>query len=197
MPTSEQNARLGMVRRQSLFVRSLVGEPTATKGPHRTDFMASTAARGLTGVSQIREPVSETPVSASSQRLKIAPADRRRLEAWVRAGTTPQRVARRARIVLLAAEGASARAIARRLEITPHTAMLWRRRYQREGAQTLWRDAPGRGRRPTIDPNAAPRVRELLGTLPADGSRWSIRRLAAATGVSRASVHRILRDVGR
>jgi transposase len=106
---------------------------------------------------------------------------------------TPQRVVRRASIVLLAADGASDRAIAQRLRISPHTAALWRRRYEHTGPAILWRDAPGRGRKPSIPPAAATRVRALLGTTEPEGGRWSIRRLAEATGLSRASVHRIVR----
>jgi transposase len=158
-------------------------------------FRANAAACSTTSVSQLRKPPRDEPLSAGLQPLKVSTADRSRLESWVRAGTTPQRVAQRARIVLLAAGGASARAIARRLHVNPRTAMLWRRRYQGEGTETLWRDAPGRGRRPTIDPTASSRVLELLTTRPADGGRWSIRLLANATGLSRASVHRIV--VGR
>jgi transposase len=166
-------------------------EPKATKGLSRADFDLQGSEYRWASVSQMHKPRQERAAAKGSP-LKIAPADRRRLESWVRAGTTPQRVVKRARIVLLAGEGASSRAIARRLHISPHTAMLWRRRYQSEGTVTLWHDAPGRGRRPTIDPKKAARARELLGTRPAEGGRWSIRRLATATGLSRASVHRIV-----
>jgi transposase len=102
-------------------------------------------------------------------------------------------VARRANAVLLAADGLSARSIADRLRISPRTAALWPLRYVQDGHEALWRDAPGRGRRPSIDPDAVSRVRALVKTAAADGERWSIRQLAKATGLSRASVHRIVR----
>jgi len=102
-------------------------------------------------------------------------------------------VARRANAVLLAADGLSARSIAKRLRISPRTAALWPRRYVQGGHEALWRDAPGRGRRPSIDPDAVSRVRTLVKTPAPDGSRWSIRGLAKATGLSRATVHRIAR----
>jgi transposase len=125
--------------------------------------------------------------------LQIGLIHRRALGAWIRAGTTPQRVAKRARIVLLAGDGLSARAIARRLNVSPRTVMLWRRRFQTGGPESLWRDAPGRGRRPTIDIALISGVRDLATTPAPGGGRWSIRRLAEATGLSRASVHRIMR----
>jgi transposase len=123
----------------------------------------------------------------------VSDADRQLLRSWIRAGTVPQRVVRRAQIVLLAAEGASVREIAGRLNLNPRTAMLWRRRYSHGGPEALWRDAPGRGRRRRVDMGAETRIRELLATEPPDGGRWSVRKLAAATRLSRAAVHRLLR----
>ena len=125
--------------------------------------------------------------------MEMSDADRQLLGGWIRAGTTPQRVATRARIVVLAAEGLSARAIAQRLHIAPRTAALWRRRFEQHGPHGLWRDAPGRGRKRSIGDDAVSRVRTLLKTQPPHGDRWSIRALAHATGLSRASVHRIVR----
>jgi transposase len=123
----------------------------------------------------------------------MSEGDRQLLGSWIRAGTTSQRVVTRARIVLLAGEGLSARAIAQRLRITPRTTTLWRRRYEQQGAQGLWRDAPGRGRKRSIGVDAVARVRALLQPQPPHGDRWSIRSLAQATGLSRASVHRIVK----
>jgi transposase len=114
------------------------------------------------------------------------------LTAWIRAGTTPQRVALRARIVLQAAEAGSALAISQRLGISPHTVSLWQRRFQSDGPDALLRDAPGRGRKPTVTINAGARVRMLLAT-PPPARRWTVRALASAMGISRASVHRVLK----
>jgi transposase len=123
--------------------------------------------------------------------LRVSDADRNLLRSWTRAGTVPQRVARRAQIVLLAADGLSARDVARRLNVDFRTALLWRRRYSDRGPQALWHDAAGRGRPRTLDGLAEAKLRHLLATKPLEG-RWSIRKLAAATGLSRASVHRLL-----
>lgn len=124
--------------------------------------------------------------------LAVSDSDRRVLSRWVRAGTTPQRLVRRARIVLLSADGCSAREIARRLGVSTHTVGLWRRRFQSGGASALKRDAPGRGRKATVTADAARRVRALLATPRATG-RWTVRALATAIGISRASVHRLLK----
>jgi transposase len=123
-------------------------------------------------------------------RLELTLGDRRLLESWVRAGLTPQRVARRARIILHAADGFDDRSISRKLSISPHTVDLWRSRFTKGGPTILQRDAPGRGRRPM---NATELIASVQRTPRQDGRRWSIRLIAEVTGISRASVHRILR----
>jgi transposase len=127
------------------------------------------------------------------QRPLVTESDRQLLRSWSRAGTTPQRVARRARIVLLAAEGCSSREIAQRLGVSTHTVSLWCRRFQAGGSVALMRDAPGRGRKVTVTADADARVRVLLATPPPAARRWTVRSLATALGISRASVHRVLK----
>jgi transposase len=156
------------------------------------DFVLSAAIAADGGVPQMTARA-RAALMIAGRALELTAGDRRQLNAWVRAGTTPQRVVRRARIVLLAAEGLSARAIARELGVSPHTAALWRRQFQRHGPAALLRDAPGRGRKATVARDAGPRLRALLETAPPGGGRWTIRRIAQTTGISRASVHRILR----
>lgn len=123
--------------------------------------------------------------------LRLSEAHRHLLRSWSRAGTTPQRVVRRANIVLQAADGLSAPEIARRLQVNVRTASLWSRRYADGGPDALWEDAAGRGRPRTVDHQAEARLHQVRSTAPPEG-RWSIRKLAAVTGLSRASVHRLL-----
>jgi len=78
----------------------------------------------------------------------MTPGERATLERWVRSGTTPQRTVMRSRIVLMLAEGLSAREVARRLGVNRHTVVLWDERFVKEGCDALTRDKPGRGRKP-------------------------------------------------
>jgi transposase len=136
------------------------------------------------------------PAVTASPQLRLSDAERAILEAYVRAGTTPQRLARRAHIVLLAAGGLSSEAIAERLGVTGHTARRWIARFSTGGVRSLEHDAPGRGRRPTATSveNVA-RVAGLIATPPADRERWTVRSVASAAGLSRASASRILRVI--
>jgi len=63
----------------------------------------------------------------------LSEGDRSRLESWVRAQFTPQQVALRSRILLMAADGKQDLEIANELSVNRHTPALWRKRFQAEG----------------------------------------------------------------
>jgi transposase len=115
------------------------------------------------------------------------------LERWVRASTTPQRLVRRTRIVLLAADGVARDDIAERLGVSRPTVQLWIGRFERSGPESLQHDAPGRGRRPSVDAKTM-RVRlEQAQLLTSDGYPISLRRAAAFLQVSPTAVWRAMR----
>jgi transposase len=114
------------------------------------------------------------------------------LERWVAAHSTPQSVVMRARIVLLASEGASNSEIARELRVSRPTVILWRSRFAEGGPRALTETRPGRGRKPTI---SAARITAIVQattqTKPPGQTHWSCRSMAKAQGVSPATVQRI------
>src|SRR5829696_1491757 len=73
----------------------------------------------------------------AAREVRLLPEERSELEARVRAPTTEQRDAFRARIVLMAAEGRSTRSIARELGTMPRTVSLWRIRFAEGGLAGL------------------------------------------------------------
>src|SRR4051812_37958934 len=84
-----------------------------------------------------------TSVGAENLRMYVAEAlrlregDRGRLEAITRASTAPAGVARRARVVLLAADGVSNTEIANRVGVSRPTVLKWRDRYTQAGIDAL------------------------------------------------------------
>jgi Helix-turn-helix domain len=70
---------------------------------------------------------------------------RRKLEGMVRAGTTENRLATRARIILLRAEGTAIMGVARHLGVSQEMVHLWCDRFRRKGIKGL-RDLPRSGR---------------------------------------------------
>jgi transposase len=89
------------------------------------------------------------PRSHAAARFALEADDRAYLERWSRMKTELQRTVLRCRIVLLLADGFSAREVARQVGVSRHTVALWRRRFLEEGRDALRRDRPGRGRRPS------------------------------------------------
>jgi transposase len=124
--------------------------------------------------------------------LRVSQEDREWLEALVRSGKTPQRVALRARLVLGAAEGRPNHALAKELEISRPTVLTWRQRYAEAGVAGLLKDAPRPGRKKRIRPEKVEAiVNATLHTTPPDATHWSVRTLAKRQRVSPATVHRI------
>ena len=122
--------------------------------------------------------------------IELTEAERNELERLVRARTTGQHLALRARIVLLAAEGLSTEAIARQLHVDGDTARQWRARWRaRAGSPPAERsvaerlaDSPKSGRPARITPEQICQIVALACELPAGSDRpisqWSARELA-------------------
>ena len=124
--------------------------------------------------------------------LRVSREDREWLEALVRSGKTPQRVALRAHLVLRAAAGRPNHALAKELGISRPTVLLWRKRYVEAGVAGLLKDAPRPGRKKRIGPAKVEAiVNATLQTTPPDATQWSVRTLAKRQRVSPATVHRI------
>ena len=130
----------------------------------------------------------------SALRLVLTPEERETLTAWSRSSSGEHRLVERSNIILLAAEGLSAREIARRLNTRLARVSKWRQRFSRHRLAGL-EDAPRSGKPKTYDKIAEKRVLALLDTDPPDGySQWNGRLLATALGdVSDDQVWRILR----
>lgn len=118
-----------------------------------------------------------------------------RLEQWIRAGSTPQQVVLRARIILSSSQAASDQRIARELKVQRRTVAQWRRRVLEQGIGCVWEIAPGRGRK-TIYGNAAVAriVEATLQAKPKGATHWSTRTLAHDQGVSKNTIHRIWQE---
>jgi len=128
--------------------------------------------------------------------LVISEPERASLRALSRAGTTEQRLATRARVVLRAAAGVANERIAADLGVNKMTVLLWRSRFERDRLAGLG-DAPRPGRQPVYDRAARDRVIALTLSEPPHGTtHWSTRRLAREIGMSETTVWRIWRSAG-
>src|SRR5260370_2165537 len=120
-----------------------------------------------------------------------------RLESQVGRRSLPMRVVEGSRIVLFAAGGRQDKDIAVLLSMTPKKVSRWRKRFLALGVAGLLQDAPRPGRKPTISARLAQRVVTMTTRQqPTNATHWSTRIMAAAVGISEASVRRILHAHG-
>jgi len=121
----------------------------------------------------------------------------KRLKFLAGSGKTPQKVALRARIVLLAGQGVANHAIAGQLAISRPTVLLWRGRFARSGVPGLMKDARRPGRKKAVAPETITRVVEAtLHATPPAATHWTVRTMARAQGLSRMTVQRIWKQHG-
>ena len=122
--------------------------------------------------------------------LVISESEKTALQAIVRARSMPHSLVRRAQIVLLAAAGASNRAVATQCGVSAPVVSLWRSRYQRDGLAGLHGELrPGRPRS-YGDDKVAGLLRTVLRSKPEVVTHWTVRSAAARTGMSKSTVGR-------
>lgn len=145
-----------------------------------------------------------TPIAVSAE-------ERAQLELLVRAHSTPQQLAMRARVVLQAADNVGVREAARRLGIWPKTVRTWRKRWHDTPAVASLgvrlADAPRSGVTPTFTAEQICAIVALACMPPLSAgvpiTHWSQSELARqavargiVSGISHSSVGRFLKRIG-
>ena len=129
-----------------------------------------------------------------SEHLRVAPTisltdeQGRELTRLARSKRTSVRLAQRAQIVLLAAQGLQNRDIAEQLGIGRVQVARWRERYLELGLQGIERDLP-RGA-PPVKVDVAKLVELTTQTTPEAATHWSTRKMGKVLGVSASTVMR-------
>lgn len=111
----------------------------------------------------------------------------------MRNGSTPQKIALRCRLLLLANEGLANQAIAEQLGLSRPTVLALRQAFAENGMTAVTgirrRKRAGRVLTPELEQKI---VDTTIKTRPGDGStHWSVRMLASQLRVSRTIVHRV------
>src|SRR5687768_2733349 len=132
-----------------------------------------------------------------AMQLQLSATDREDLERMVRATSAPAGPARRARSILLLAEGHSYAEICTRLGVTDRFIARWKRRYLEGGVLALL-DAPRAGRQNRVSPAIEARILRLTEQArpKAPLTHWTSPRLADAVGVSSSTVLRVWQRAG-
>ncbi|MFP5419640.1 MAG: IS630 family transposase, partial [Gammaproteobacteria bacterium] len=127
-------------------------------------------------------------------KIVLSDEERAGLSRLVRSKRTSVRLSQRARIVLLAADGARNKDIAKQLGVGRVQVARWRERFAQSRLAGIERDLP-RGA-PPVKVDVARLVALTTQGKPQAATHWSTRTMAAELGVSSSSVSRHWRAHG-
>ena len=126
----------------------------------------------------------------------MTPEDRATLERWTTRRKTAHGLATRAEIVLRCSDGCSNSQVARELRLTNATVGKWRSRFAAGGVAALLDEPRSGAPRRITDEQVEAVIIKTLESTPRDATQWSVRSMAAASGMTRQSVHRIWKAFG-
>jgi transposase len=126
--------------------------------------------------------------------LYVGPSDRATLERLVADGKTPQKIVKRARIVLLSGRGMGTNAIMREARVSKPTVWRWQKAYMEGGIERVLKDkgkGPRAGKKRIAEAVRLAIVTRTAKEKPANATHWSARGLAAELGVGHTTVQRV------
>lgn len=113
------------------------------------------------------------------------------LESQLRRHKAARSLSDRCRIVLRCADGLTSKEVAAELGHSEHTVGKWRRRFAEHRIEGLSDEYRAGRPRSVSDAQVAEVITRTLETTPKDATHWSIRSMAAATGLSHTTIRRI------
>jgi putative transposase len=130
------------------------------------------------------------------QDVTLTPELHEQLTSMVRSRSLPQGLTRRARVVLMAAEGMTNSAISAALALSRPSVVKWRKRFIDQGLMGLYEELRPGAPRSIDDEQIALMLRQTLETQPKGATHWSCRSLARETGLSKSTVQRVWSTFG-
>lgn len=129
--------------------------------------------------------------------IRVSKLEKRELQKISKRGSTPTKVSRRCRILLLLHRGFGVDETAEHLDCGTATVKRVRRNYRDGGLKRAIYDAPRSGRPAKFKSSDDKELIALACTDPPDGrARWTIRLLASKTKRSFGSVQMVLQNDG-
>jgi transposase len=122
----------------------------------------------------------------------VSELEREQLLSMSRSRSLPHSLVRRAKIVLMAADGRTSQEIATQCEVTPPAITHWKKRFVAHGLAGLHDEARAGRPRTHDDEAVAELLARILHEKPDGATHWSVRSAAAQTGISKSSVARYL-----
>jgi transposase len=129
-------------------------------------------------------------MSRPISKLTVSDQQRAELQRIIARTTSPQRLARRCRIIALRGDGLSQAAVAREIGVNRPIVTMWEQRFREAGVAGL-EEAKRSGRKPWLSDKIKAEIISSATTPPPGQTQWSTRKMAQAKGVSNQTVHKL------
>jgi len=123
--------------------------------------------------------------------LILSADERQQLSSLAHSRALPHGIVARAKVVLWSAEGQTNSEIADRLQWTKATVGKWRQRFIAHRLQGLYDELRSGRPRSIQDEKVASLLKRTLSRRPKAATHWTVRSAAAASGISKSTVHRL------
>ena len=132
-----------------------------------------------------------------AQAIELNEKESKTLTSWSRGRSTPVRLMKRAKIVLMATQGEQNNTIAELLGIDHRQVSRWRRRFFEKRLAGIEKDLARGGRKANKREQVAALIVETTTqSKPAHATHWSVRTLAEKLGIDKSMVHRVWQASG-
>lgn len=118
------------------------------------------------------------------------------LQSITRSRSLPHGLVRRAKIILMAAEGFNNKTIAEKIKFSRIMVGMWRKRFLEQGLMGLYDEARPGAPRSITDEQVAQLIRKTLNKKPKNSTHWTCRSVAKETEISKSTVQRAWKAFG-
>jgi transposase len=118
------------------------------------------------------------------------------LQSITRSRALPHGLVRRAKIILMAAEGFNNKTIAEKIKFSRIMVGMWRKRFLEQGLMGLYDEARPGAPRSITDEQVAQLIRKTLNKKPKNSTHWTCRSVAKETKLSKSTVQRAWKAFG-
>lgn len=125
------------------------------------------------------------------QAIDLSQEVKEQLQTMVRSRSLSHGLVRRAKIILMAAEGLNNKSIAQKIELSAAVVGMWRRRFIQQGLMGLYDEQRPGGPRSISDERVAQLIRKTLNKEPKGVTNWTCRSIAKETRLSKSTVNRV------
>ena len=130
------------------------------------------------------------------QNIDLSQDVKTQLQSMARSRSLPHGLVRRAKIILMAAEGFNNKIIAQKTELSAAVVGMWRKRFIQQGLMGLYDEQRPGGPRSISDEQVAQLIRKTLNKKPQGRTHWTCRSVAEETRLSKSTVHRVWKAFG-